>query len=68
MDRDKERGAGVVNVTELIDELAKQDPKAPVYLYDPDWDSINDVQDVTTHDPRAVKREKLHKNSVWIMS
>lgn len=56
-----------MTVEELIAELETKDPKAPVYLYDAEWDLSSPVHSVTTDDPRANKQTRLHKNSVWII-
>lgn len=57
-----------MNVQELIEVLGAQDPKAPVYMYDPEWDALIPVRSITTKDPRADKAERIHKHSVYLSS
>ena len=57
-----------MTVQELIEALQGQDPKAPVYTYDADWDVLMPVRVVSTKDPRANPGlslpKKIHKHAV----
>ena len=55
-----------MSVGELIDKLLDLDPKARVYTYDAEWDMALPVTTCDQNDPRADKRFKLGKKTVWI--